>query len=132
MKSWKKILICIIVLIFIAWIVSAVLCNFHQKRIWKYSTFCMDEVRNQLWEYVLNVSNMYEWKNNWYYLYSWNVSYEWLDYVYFCKVLGKDNVTVLLTGADSFISEESVVEVVWEEISIESDDTLNELISELD
>ena len=96
MKASKKVLLTIIVLIFIAWIVSALRCTSHQKKIKEYSTYCMDEIRNQLWEYLENVSNFYEWRNednNWY-LYSGKVSYEWANYNYYCRVSGKDNAEI--------------------------------------
>lgn len=98
MKTSKKVLLTIIVLIFIAWIVSALRCTSHQKKIKEYSTYCMDEVRNQLWEYLENVSNFYEWRNedNNRYLYSWKVSYQWVNYDYYCRVSGKDDVNLKL------------------------------------
>ena len=99
MKTWKKILLCILALILIAWIVFATMLVTNKNRIKEYSTYCMDEVRNQLWEYLENVSNFYEWRNNennWY-LYSGKVNYEWVNYDYYCRVSGKDNAEVFLT-----------------------------------
>jgi len=98
MKTWKKILLCILALIVIAVIVCITMFIANQNRIKEYSTYCMDEVRNQLWEYIGNVSNFYEWKNsehNWY-LYSGKVSYEWVDYEYYCRVSGKDKAEAVL------------------------------------
>ena len=98
MKTWKKILLCILALIIIAWIVCVTMFVTNKNRIKEYSTYCMDEVRNQLWEYLENVSNFYEWRNdenNWY-LYSGKIRYEWVDYNYVCRVSGKDNVEVFI------------------------------------
>ena len=98
MKTWKKILLCILALILIAWIVCTTMFVTNKNKIKEYSTYCMDEVRNQLWEYLENVSNFYEWRNdenNWY-LYSWKVSYEWVNYDYYCRVSGKDNAEAVL------------------------------------
>jgi len=98
MKTWKKIFLCVLALILIAWIVCATMFVTNKNRIKEYSTYCVDEVRSQLWEYLENVSNFYEWKNNennWY-LYSWKVSYEWINYDYYCRVSGKDNAEVVL------------------------------------
>ena len=98
MKTWKKILLCILALIVIAVIVCVTMFVTNKNRIKEYSTYCMDEVRNQLWEYLENVSNFYEWKNNennWY-LYSWKVSYEWVNYDFYCRVSRKDNAEAVL------------------------------------
>jgi len=98
MKTWKKIFLCILALIVIAGIVCVTVFVTNKNKIKKYSTYCMDEVRNQLWEYLENVSNFYEWKNsehNWY-LYSGKVSYEWINYDYYCRVSGKDNADLKL------------------------------------
>lgn len=98
MKTWKKIFLCILALIVIAGIVCVTMFVTNKNKIKKYSTYCMDEVRNQLWEYLENVSNFYEWRNNennWY-LYSWKVSYEWVNYDYYCRVSGKDDAEVVL------------------------------------
>jgi len=101
MKTWKKILLCILALIVIAWIVCATMFVTNKNRIKEYSTYCMDEVRNQLWEYLENVSNFYEWRNDDKYLYSGKVSYEWIDYDYYCRVSGKDD-------AEAFIYEDFI------------------------
>lgn len=98
MKTWKKIFLCILALIVITGIVCATMFVTNKNRIKEYSTYCMDEVRYQLWEYLENVSNFYEWKNsehNWY-LYSGKVSYEWINYDYYCRVSGKDNADLKL------------------------------------
>ena len=72
----------------------------------------MDEVRNQLWEYVWNISNYYVDKTyGWFLVYSWNVSYEWVDYTYNCKVLNKDKVKLELQEIPSKkLDEEQYIE----------------------
>lgn len=106
MKTWKKVLRAILALIIIGWIVCATMFTINEKRIKEYSGYCMDEVRAQLWEYVWNVSNTYEGKNDdWYYLYNWNVSYEWVDYTYYCRVLGKEKVDLKLDKMDGEVCE---------------------------
>ena len=98
MKTWKKIFLCILALIVIAGIVCVTMFVTNKNRIKEYSTYCMDEVRSQLWEYLENVSNFYEWRNNNnnQYLYSGKVRYEWVDYNYVCRVSGKDNTEVFI------------------------------------
>jgi hypothetical protein len=109
MKTWKKIFLCILALIVIAGIVCVTMFVTNKNRIKEYSTYCMDEVRSQLWEYLENVSNFYEWKNNennWY-LYSWKVSYEWADYDYYCRVSGKNNAEAFLTNLTEWNESEN-------------------------
>ena len=119
MKTWKKILRAILALIIIAWIVCATMFTLNEKRIKEYSGYCMDEVRAQLWEYVWNISNMYEGKNgDWYYLYNWNVGYEWVDYTYYCRVLGKENVDLQLEPVNQPEVTESQNNVETEEARI--------------
>ena len=79
----------------------------------------MDEVRNQLWEYVWNISNYYVDKTyGWFLVYSWNVSYEWVDYAYNCKVLNKDKVKLELQEVSWNISGK--IEVSKEVKSLDS------------
>jgi hypothetical protein len=109
MKTWKKIFLCILALIVVAVIVCVTMFVTNKNRIKEYSTYCMDEVRSQLWEYLENVSNFYEWKNNennWY-LYSWKVSYEWADYDYYCRVSGKNNAEAFLTNLTEWNESEN-------------------------
>jgi len=116
MKTWKKILLCILALIVIAVIVCITMFIANQNRIKEYSTYCMDEVRNQLWEYIGNVSNFYEWKNsehNWY-LYSGKVSYEWVDYEYYCRVSGKNDAEVFLMNFDKDSYPRTIEDLYWD------------------
>ena len=116
MKTWKKIFLCILALIVIAGIVCVTMFVTNKNRIKEYSTYCMDEVRNQLWEYLENVSNFYEWKNNennWY-LYSGKVSYEWVNYDYYCRVSGKDNAEVVLMNFDKDSYPRTIEDLYWE------------------
>lgn len=76
----------------------------------------MDEVRNQLWEYLENVSNFYEWKNsehNWY-LYSGKVSYEWADYDYYCRVSWKNDAEVFLMNFDKDSYPRTIEDLYWD------------------
>lgn len=133
MKTWKKILLCILALILIAWIVCATMFVTNKNRIKEYSTYCMDEVRNQLWEYLENVSNFYEWKNsehNWY-LYSGKVSYEWIDYDYYCRVSGKDNAEAFLTNLTKWNEMENEPENEEETYDFMNDENLLSIYPEL-
>ena len=106
MKTWKKFLLAFLALIIIAGIVCATMFTSNEKKVKEYSGYCMDEIRAQLWEYVWNISNMWEGKNDeWYYLYNWNVSYEWVNYTYFCKVLGKGKVDLELNKVNEEVCE---------------------------
>ena len=116
MKTWKKIFLCTLALIVVAVIVCVTMFVTNKNKIKKYSTYCMDEVRNQLWEYLENVSNFYEWRNNennWY-LYSWKVSYEWADYDYYCRVSGKDDAEVVLMNFDKDSYPRTIEDLYWE------------------
>ena len=116
MKTWKKILLCILALIVIAVIVCITMFITNKNRIKEYSTYCMDEVRNQLWEYIGNVSNFYEWKNsehNWY-LYSGKVSYEWVNYDYYCRVSGKNDAEVFLMNFDKDSYPRTIEDLYWD------------------
>lgn len=92
MKTRKKVLWCILVLILIAWIVCAWLFIHNQNKIKDYSTYCMDSVRQELWEYLENVSMPNATKLDWAYIYTWSVTSEWVNYNFSCKVYSKDNV----------------------------------------
>lgn len=125
MKMRKKTIL--IILLFICLIVLGFIFFFinEEKKVAKYSAYCMDRIRSELWEYVWNVSCLYEWKNdNWYYLYSWNVSYEWADYIYYCRVLGKDKVNTLIQEIAS-----DDVEILDDEWNVE-DEVIKENIDE--
>jgi len=99
MKTSKKSLLCLLALILIVLIICGTMLVTNKNRIKEYSTYCMDEVRNQLWEYIWNISNFYEWRNeNNLYLYNGEVSYEWLNYHYYCRVSWKNNAEVFLTN----------------------------------
>jgi len=114
MKTWKKILLCILALIVIAWIVCTTMFVTNKNRIKEYSTYCMDEVRNQLWEYLENVSNFYEWRNDDKYLYSGKVSYEWIDYDYYCRVSGENNAEAFLITYDKDAYLRTIEDLYWE------------------
>ena len=116
MKTWKKIFLCILALIVVAVIVCVTMFVTNKNKIKKYSTYCMDEVRSQLWEYLENISNFYEWKNsehNWY-LYSGKVSYEWIDYDYYCRVSGKNDAEAFLMNFDKDSYPRTIEDLYWE------------------
>lgn len=96
MKTRKKVLRCIITLIVIAWIVSALLFVSHKNKVKEYSTYCMDAVRAQLWEYIWNIYINDSIDSEWVYVYTWGITYEWVDYSYSCKVYNKENVDLKL------------------------------------
>lgn len=52
----------------------------------------MDSVRQELWEYLENVSMPNATKLDWAYIYTWSVTSEWVNYNFSCKVYSKDNV----------------------------------------
>lgn len=52
----------------------------------------MDSVRQELWEYIENVSMPNATKLDWAYIYTWSVTSEWVNYNFSCKVYSKDNV----------------------------------------
>jgi len=133
MKTWKKILLCILALILIAWIVCATMFITNKNRIKEYSTYCMDEVRNQLWEYLENVSNFYEWRNedSNLYLYNGDVSYEWLNYHYYCRVSWKDNVEAFLTNLTEWNEPENEPENEEEVYDFMNDELLLSIYPEL-
>lgn len=116
MKTWKKIFLCILALIVVAVIVCVTMFVTNKNRIKEYSTYCMDEVRDQLWEYLENVSNFYEWKNsehNWY-LYSGKVSYEWVNYDYYCRVSWKNDAEAFLMNFDKDSYPRTIEDLYWD------------------
>ena len=119
MKTRKKVLRCILTLILIAWIVCAWLFISNQNKIKDYSTYCMDSVRQELWEYLENVNMPNATKLDWAYIYTWSVRYEGVDYSFTCKVYSKENVDLELepiNQADMDESEEAqTYTIMWPE-----------------
>ena len=96
MKTRKKVLWCILALILIAWIVCAWLFIHNENKIKQNSVYCGDKLRQELWEYLENVSMPNATKLDWAYIYTWSVTSEWVNYNFSCKVYSKDNVDLEL------------------------------------
>ena len=94
MKTWKKILLGTLLFVCIALVILLLLFIVKEKRIAKYSTYCMDTIRWELWEYLENVAQTDFFEYDWAYVYLWSVSYEWANYIFSCSVKGKDNVEI--------------------------------------
>jgi len=119
MKTRKKVLWCILALILIAWIVCAWLFIRNENKIKQNSVYCGDKLRQELWEYLENVSMPNATKLDWAYIYTWSVSYEGVDYSFTCKVYSKENVDLELepiNQADMDKSEEAqTYTIMWPE-----------------
>ncbi len=96
MKIWEKVCLCICALILIAWICCVCYFVNEEKKIASYSTLCFDKAKQQVWEYLWNVTSFFQMKDDWEYFYYWSFSYEWVDYKYHCKVQNEDNVNLKL------------------------------------
>ena len=94
MKTWAKVVLCILCIVFIGWVVAWYMFFHAEKKIADYSTYCMDSVRAELSDNIWNVVLMYDGKDAWAYLYSWSVSYEGVKYNYTCAV--KANIAAWL------------------------------------
>ncbi len=119
MKTRKKVLRCILALILIAWIVCAWLFIHNENKIKQNSVYCGDKLRQELWEYLENVSMPNATKLDWAYIYTWSVRYEGVDYSFTCKVYSKENVDLELepiNQADMDKSEEAqTYTIMWPE-----------------
>ena len=119
MKTRKKVLWCILALILIAWIVCAWLFIHNENKIKQNSVYCGDKLRQELWEYLENVSMPNATKLDWAYIYTWSVRYEGVDYSFTCKVYSKENVDLELepiNQADMDKSEEAqTYTIMWPE-----------------
>ena len=96
MKTWEKILLAILWIFLIAWAICARVLIHDQKKIQENSTYCMDKVRNDLWEYLENIYMTDAFCSEWTCIYMWGVSYEWTNYIFSCKVYNKENVELKL------------------------------------
>lgn len=92
----KKVLRTILAIIIIAWVVCAWLFISKQNKLKEYSTYCMDSVRNELWEYLENIHMNDSLCSEWVCVYMWGATYEWVDYSFSCKVYNKENVELNL------------------------------------
>ena len=93
MKTWKKIvlttllLICIVLVGFLFFFIN------EEKKVVRYSGYCMDEVRKSLWwEELWNIVFLGFEKENDEYLYSGSASFRWIDFNFSCTVLDEDNI----------------------------------------
>ena len=100
MKTWAKVVLCILCVVFIGWVVACYMFFHAEKKIADYSTYCMDSVRAELSDNIWNVVLMYDGKDAWAYLYSWSVSYEGVKYNYTCAVKAKDDVELNIAAED--------------------------------
>ena len=105
MKSFKKVILFILLLIclaFVLWVLSYI---WNERSIEKNSTYCMDKVRWELWEGIGNIVLMYD-ENSQLgkYVYTGSVSYEDDSYSFSCVVLSKDEVDLKL---DKVIDEDA-------------------------
>ena len=96
MKTREKFLLATIWILLIAWIICAWLFIHEQNKIKENSTYCMDSVRHELWEYLENIHMTDVISSEWVYVYMWGVTYEWTDYSFSCKVYNKENVELKL------------------------------------
>ena len=62
----------------------------------EYSSYCMDSIRHELWEYLENVHMNDSICDKWTCIYMWGTTYEWVDYSFSCKVYNKENVELKL------------------------------------
>ena len=92
----KKILRIVVAIIVIALGISAWLTIKEQNKMKEYSTYCMDKVRAELWEYLENVNMIDSSCSEWACAYMWSVTYEWVNYAYVCEVYDKESVEVAL------------------------------------
>ena len=91
MKTWQKILLILWTLIIITGIFVDVMISLKNNEK-EYSTYCMDNIRHELWEYLENIHINDSICDEWTCVYIWGVSYEWIDYSFSCKVYNKENI----------------------------------------
>ena len=108
MKTWKKVLLGILFIICLALILWVVMFVAKEKKITRYSTYCMDKVKDELWENLENIIFPYAEVVDGEYIYSWSVSYEWITYKFFCNVTNKDNVDLNLEEVVTDKSEDFI------------------------
>ena len=111
MKTWAKVVLCVLCIVFIGWVVAWYMFFHAEKKITTYSTYCMDSVRAELSDNIWNVVLMYDGKDAWAYLYSWSVSYEVVKYNYTCAVKAKDDVELNI-AAEEVNSEDDWYKII--------------------
>lgn len=107
MKTREKILLGILIVFLIAGAIWAWIFIREENKVKEYSTYCMDAVKHELWEYLENVHINDSICSEWTCVYMWGVSYEWVDYSFSCKVYNKENIELNL---EPLYPEEPVVE----------------------
>jgi len=95
MKTWQKILLILWTLIIITGIFVDVMISLKNNEK-EYSSYCMDSIRHELWEYLENVHMNDSICDKWTCIYMWGTTYEWVDYSFSCKVYNKENVELKL------------------------------------
>lgn len=99
MKTRKKfvliavLFVCVLIVGYILFVIN------EEKKVAKYSGYCMDEVRKGLWwEELWNIVFLGFAKENDEYLYNWSASFRWIDFKFSCTILDKDNVRFEIGG----------------------------------
>ena len=94
MKTWKKFILTALLIFCIAVIVWILCFVKEEKKVAKYSGYCMDEVRKGLWwENLWDIVFLNFAKSNEAYLYSGSATFRWINFNFSCSVLDKDNVS---------------------------------------
>lgn len=96
MKTRKKVLRCILALILVVCLVCAWVFIHNENKFKQNSVYCGDKLRQELWEFLENVSMPNATKLDWAYIYTWSVTSEWVNYNFSCKVYDKENVDLEL------------------------------------
>lgn len=94
MKTWKKILLGVILTICVMFVLWLLIFIAEEKKIKEYSTYCMDTIRSELWENLENIDQIEVFEFDWAYVYLWSLSYEWANYIFSCSVKNKDDVEI--------------------------------------
>ena len=103
---WCIVVCCFWALAFLWWYYY----NLNQIR--EYSSYCMDNIRSQLWEELEWVSMIDADCSKWVCVYKWWVNYDSVDYTFKCSVENKDKVNVELTPMEIQISVSDEIEAV--------------------
>lgn len=88
----KKVLLSVLTIILFLFVMCIGLYFFHERQITKYSNYCINEIKTQLWDDIWDINNNYINRTYaWKFLYSWSVTFDWKDYNFYCKVLLQNN-----------------------------------------
>lgn len=108
MKKSIKVLIWICSFLVAFFIAAAIRFFMSNTTLKEYSTYCIDSVRSELWEYIGNIHMNEAYCSDWVCIYMWGVSYEWVDYGYSCKVFNKENVDLKLEPLNNKVDTDEV------------------------